>query len=685
MQSNRTWQPDDLCSDQWNEDDADDARNLPGPIWVVGASGFIGSKLFFSLAARRNDVYAVSKRVDASWRLLHAGCGETIACDITQRAELAAAVQKIRPRTVFNLAAYGAYERQNLRTQIHAVNYLGVFNLIQSLRETGCDAFVQAGTSSEYGLNCAGPKELDPLQPNSDYAVAKVGASYLLGYYGGIEGFPCVNLRLYSIYGPWEERDRLIPRLISLGLQGTSPPFANPDISRDFVYIDDCTRAFVRAALTACRSAPGRSFNIATGTRTTLRDVANLSAELFQLENKPVFGSMPNRRWDLSDWFGDPTRAREELGWQSRISLETGLSLTADWERHAADRIRFAVTPRKQERLSAVIACYRDAEAIPIMHERLTAVFKTLGTDYEIIFVNDHSPADDERVIERLCREDSHVLGITHSRNFGSQSAFISGMEVCTGDAAILLDGDLQDPPAVIAEFYQRWKEGYDIVYGVRTKREASWYMQIFYKFFYRIFRYLSEVAIPVDAGDFSLIDRKAMEYLLGLSERDLFLRGLRAWIGFRQIGVPYVRPERMFGKSTNNLLRNIWWAKKGIFSFSLKPLYFIQAFGICVFAASMALAVFYLIYYFTHPPTPVRGITTIILLVLGLSGVQIFFISILGDYLGKILEETKQRPRFIRARILQGFESLDSQEEISELVASRLERLVRRCYGERR
>lgn len=645
----------DLWADNWTEADREQARRLQGPIWVVGASGFIGAKLFFSLSRLRPDVFAVSRQVETSWRLLHCPYPNRITLDITAARDVDAAVKTHRPRTVFNLSAYGAYERQNTAARIHQVNYNGTFNLITALLESGCDAFVQAGTSSEYGLNCAAPAESAALEPNSDYAVSKVAASYLLGYYGRIKQFPCTHLRLYSVYGPWEERDRLVPTLVRLGLQGGYPPLVNPDISRDFLYVDDCTRAFVQAALVSCRQQPGRAFNIATGTKTSLAEIAQHARRLFAIPAEPVFGVMPNRKWDLANWYGDPARARTELDWSSRVPLDAGLALTTAWEKLAAPHVRFGLVARKPEKLSAIIACYRDHEAIPIMHERLTRVFTTLGVDYEIIFVNDRSPADDEAVIRRLCEQDPRVVGISHSRNFGSQSAFLSGMEIATGDAVILLDGDLQDTPETIEPFYHEWKKGHEVVFGVRVKREAAWYMQILYKSFYRVMRHLSDVEMPVDAGDFSLIDRKVVDHLLQFPERDVFVRGLRAWVGFRQTGVPYVRPERMFGRTTNNFLKNIWWAKKAIFSFSLKPLHYIQGIGFAIFALSMALSLFYLIYYLVHPPQNAPGITTIILLVLGLGGIQLLSLSILGDYLGKVLEETKHRPRYIRARIFKG------------------------------
>ncbi|MFZ4395458.1 MAG: NAD-dependent epimerase/dehydratase family protein [Kiritimatiellia bacterium] len=669
-----------LFQDQCHAGDIAEIRQLQGPIWVVGGSGFIGAKLFFTLLKYRPDVYAVSRQTDRSWRLLQLPSDvmrkQFINLDITHPNAVDEAIQTLRPRTVFNLAAYGAYERQNNGYRIHQVNYIGTYNLIKSLFEHGCEAFVQAGSSSEYGINCQGPSENDELRPNSDYAVSKGATSLLLKYFGQVKSFPCAQLRLYSIYGPWEERDRLIPRLIASGLNGTYPPLADQRISRDFVYIDDCLCALVRAALTICKKEPGLSLNIATGVKTSLGDVATAAKKLFDLKLDPAFGSMANRRWDLSDWYGDPSLARAKMGWEARVTFAEGLQLTAAWEKSAREFIYLGVVPRREKMISAIIACYRDNQAIPVMYERLSKMFQAQGVDYEIIFVNDNSPMDDEQVIHQLCQKDPHVIGVSHSRNFGSQSAFLSGMEIATGNAVVLLDGDLQDPPEIIPEFIKKWDAGFEIVYGVRCKREAAWHMQILYKLFYRVFRKLTDFSIPVDAGDFSLIDRKAVEHLIKFTEKDIFLRGLRAWIGFKQVGVPYVRPERMFGRSTNDFLKNIWWAKKAIFSFSVKPLEYIQRLGVLMFVASAALALFYFIYYFLCPPTNARGITTVVLLVLGLGGLQLFTASILGDYLGKILEEVKSRPRFIRSRIFKANEVFDTQESMADFLRATQEDL---------
>lgn len=242
-------------------------------------------------------------------------------------------------------------------------------------------------------------------------------------------------------------------------------------------------------------------------------------------------------------------------------------------------------------------------------------------------------------------------------------------MELATGDAVVLLDGDLQDPPELISEFVKKWREGFDVVYGVRTRRAGPLHLQLLYKLFYRVFRHFSDVEMPVDAGDFSLIDRKVVDYIIKFPEKDIFLRGLRAWAGFRQTGVQYLRPERMFGRSTNNFLKNIWWAKKAIFSFSIKPLEYIQSLGAIMFAVSFIMGLYYLANSLINPPVNAKGIPTVIILILGLGGIQLLSLSILGDYLGKVLEEVKNRPRYIRSTVMKGNEIIDSPDEINEFI----------------
>lgn len=319
----------------------------------------------------------------------------------------------------------------------------------------------------------------------------------------------------------------------------------------------------------------------------------------------------------------------------------------------------------KKQKISAIVACYGDAQAIPFMHERLTKTFKKISVDYEIIFVNDGSPDNTEEVLAKLAQRDKHVIGINHSRNFSSQMAFTSGMNIATGDAVVLLDGDLQDPPEIIEKFYYKWLKGYDVVYGVRVKREAPLYMAILYKAFYRVFHKMSYIKIPLYAGDFSLIDRKVVNVLKQFPEKDRFLRGLRAWVGFKQTGIPYVRPERMFGKTTNSLLENLNWATKGIFSFSYVPLQFLALFSSVVFVIAL-LAIVALIILRIFSPNAPRGTATILVVILFFGAIQLLGISILGEYMGKIFEEVKNRPMYVVKSVFNAPRSKKASKEKS-------------------
>lgn len=301
-----------------------------------------------------------------------------------------------------------------------------------------------------------------------------------------------------------------------------------------------------------------------------------------------------------------------------------------------------------KKKISAIIACYRDAPAIPIMHKRLTAVFQKINVDYEIIFVNDCSPDNAVEVLRALAAQDKKVIAINHSRNFGSQSAFTSGMRIASGDAVVLLDGDLQDPPELIEQFYQKWLEGYDVVYGVRAKRQANWLLRIAYKIFYRIFRAISYVPIPLDAGDFALLDRRAVDALNNLPEKNRFLRGLRAWVGYRQTGVPYVRPGRIFGRTTNNLLKNLGWARKAIFSFSYAPLDFIMWLAFVIVGFSFLGILINIILRVLLPGVAPSGYTSLIVLILFIGGIQLLCLGIIGSYLAHIYDEVKHRPPYI-------------------------------------
>lgn len=299
-------------------------------------------------------------------------------------------------------------------------------------------------------------------------------------------------------------------------------------------------------------------------------------------------------------------------------------------------------------KLSAIVACYRDAPSVPFMHARLSAVFEQVCADHEIIFVNDGSPDDAREVLAKLASEDPRVTVVNHTRAFGSQSAFTSGMRLATGDAVVLLDGDLQDPPELISTFVQHWRDGYDVVYGERADREASRPMRIAYKLFYRLFRKASYLDVPLNAGDFGLLDRRVVDALNALPEKQRFLRGLRAWVGFRQIGVPYFRPERMFGRSTNSFMKNLGWARRAILSFSYAPLDFIAWLALVTVGLSIVALTALIGARLAFPSAAPRGVTTVLVVIMFLGGIQFLCLAIIGSYLAHIYEEVKSRPSYI-------------------------------------
>jgi len=298
------------------------------------------------------------------------------------------------------------------------------------------------------------------------------------------------------------------------------------------------------------------------------------------------------------------------------------------------------------------------------MYQRLTAVFQKIGVEYEIIFVNDCSPDNAREVLAELAAQDQRVVVINHTRNFGSQSAFTSGMRIATGDAVVLLDGDLQDPPELIEPFFQKWQEGYDVVYGIRVKRDATLFLQIAYKAFYRLFRAASYVPMPLDAGDFSLLDRRVVAALNNLPESNRFLRGLRTWVGFKQTGVPYVRPERVFGRTTNSLLKNLGWARQAIFSFSYAPLDLITFLAFATVVASFLTIVYQITLRILRPELTPSGFTTLIVLILFIGGIQLLCLSIIGSYLAHIYDEVKRRPPYIVESILNEPTKQDNREQ---------------------
>lgn len=311
-------------------------QDLQGPILVLGASGFIGANLLRTLSEYRDDVSGTACVLPA-WRL-HALPERAVRLvDVLDDAHLDSLLNAVDPKTIFDCIAYGAYQFETDAQRIYETNFRFLTRLLPRLAGRGIAMYVHAGTSSEYGTNAAGPDEQDYAAPNSDYAVSKIAAAHLIYLFGKRRRLPCSSLRLYSVYGPFEDSSRLVPQLIRNGIVGRLPDFVNPEISRDFLYVEDAVASFVHAALYLDKEYWGESFNIGTGREITIGEVAAFARDLFHIEAQPTF-TMPARDWDVSHWFANIDRARLMLRWAPTVDFRQGLGRTMTWYQALDDK-----------------------------------------------------------------------------------------------------------------------------------------------------------------------------------------------------------------------------------------------------------------------------------------------------------------------------------------------------------
>ena len=298
--------------------------------------------------------------------------------------------------------------------------------------------------------------------------------------------------------------------------------------------------------------------------------------------------------------------------------------------------------------LSVVVPCYNEQEVIQTTHARLTEVLPGIEADYELLYVNDGSRDRTIGMLREIERNDPRVRVLTFSRNFGHQAAVTAGVQHARGDAVVLIDADLQDPPEVIGEMVAKWNQGYHVVYGVRRSREGETKFKLATaRTFYRMLNKLSEVPIPLDTGDFRLMDRCVVDQLNAMPERDRFIRGMVSWIGFRQTMVEYDRAKRFAGESKYPLRKMLKFALDGILSFSIKPLRLAANLGFLVSAFSVLL-IFYALYKRLFTSDWVSGWTLMFTMTVFLGGIQLICLGIIGEYVGRIYGETKRRPLYI-------------------------------------
>lgn len=318
--------------------------------------------------------------------------------------------------------------------------------------------------------------------------------------------------------------------------------------------------------------------------------------------------------------------------------------------------------------LSAIVPCLNEEEALRDTHARLSAVLGQIPGNFEIVYVDDGSTDATAEVLRELQTFDKRVRIVRFSRNFGHQMAITAGLEHAAGDAVVIIDADLQDPPETIITFFTKWEEGYDVVYGVRTQREGETAFKLWTaKLFYRCMTRLSDTQIPLDTGDFRLMDRRVVNVLLGMPERDRFVRGMVSWLGFSQVAVPYRRESRVAGVTKFSLFKMLQFAIDGIVSFSIVPLRVATWTGFITSFLAILGIVLVSLEHFLGVEGLVKGWSSTMFAVLFIGGVQLICMGIIGEYIGRIYGESKHRPLYVVRETL-GFEGQKRETSQSSL-----------------
>jgi len=298
--------------------------------------------------------------------------------------------------------------------------------------------------------------------------------------------------------------------------------------------------------------------------------------------------------------------------------------------------------------ISVIAPVFNEVQSLPEFYRRVRQVLDGLGVRWELLLVDDGSTDGSTDLIRQLAREDSRVRALIFARNFGHQLAVTAGLDHCRGRAAIIIDSDLQDPPEVMADLIAKWQEGYEVVYAVRAEREGeSWFKLFTASLFYRLIYRITDVKIPLDSGDFRLLDRQVVDVLKTMRERHRFLRGMSVWVGFRQTGVPYRRAARFAGQTKYPLRKMLKFAFDAITSFSYLPLQLATYLGFAAAILSI-LAIPVVIILRQSGMQAFLGQATTLIAVLFLGGVQLISLGILGEYIGRLYDEAKGRPLYI-------------------------------------
>jgi|SRR6266540_66219 len=304
-------------------------------------------------------------------------------------------------------------------------------------------------------------------------------------------------------------------------------------------------------------------------------------------------------------------------------------------------------------RVSVAVPLFNEEQVLPELISRVGAVLAVIpGGPHEMVFVDDGSSDRSFEILATAAAADPRIVALSLSRNFGHQAALSAALDHVTGDLVVVMDGDLQDSPETIPRFIDEQRKGYDVVYAQRVQRKEPWVLRACYFLFYRLIARVSNVHLPLDAGDFALLSRKVVDHIRRIPEHHRYLRGLRAWVGFRQIGIPIERSERRLGRSKYGVIRLLRLGFDGIFAFSMAPLRAASVLGLVTIAGSLLFAL-YAVYVRLFLGKSPPGFTALIVAVTLLSGIQLLFLGVIGEYVGRVYEETKGRPNYVIERMV--------------------------------
>lgn len=466
---------------------------------------------------------------------------------------------------IINCASHGNYSWQN-DTLATTQGFQDLALLLEQCKNTGT-RLINLGSSSEYGENIDFKDEsisLDSIRLLSLYGVTKLAQSQLIAYYGQHYQVACIHLRLFSIYGPLEHPGRLIPTLCQSVIRKKPMTLSKPETQRDFVFIEDLISAIETASMMMRPSHYGRSFNIGSGTPTSLGQIAKLIEH--QYPETPVeWDPKASRNWDLKAWSCDPHLFESEFGWRTQVTFEEGFQETLNFYKMMPDYLFDANCFTNQSDISIIITCYNHATEVSELLFELQSTLLPLEVSYEILILDDADPDGSFEKLTPLLAIYPKVTLIRNSRNLGSQYSLLKALKLASGKAVVTMDGDKQDPPEIAGQMIQKWKSGSQLVLAKRVWRQESLLMNLARKVFYRIWQMLSVQEVPLDVGDFCLVSRDLMTPLIEKPPYFFSWRSYRLRLKVEPDIVPYKRPANSQDKSSNSFFKLAKWSLRFI------------------------------------------------------------------------------------------------------------------------